>query len=85
MSEENEIFGGPDEEADADLLEGGDDAEAEVECPSCGEMIHEYSPRCPHCGDWVIPATEAERHSRGWLWPILIVGLILGMILIFST
>ena len=83
VSEDNEHFEGPDE-TDADLLEDSDDAEAVMECPSCGEMIHEYSPRCPHCGDWVIAATEAERRNRGWVWPILIVGLILGLILIFS-
>lgn len=74
---------GPDE-TDADLLGAGTDEPEQVACPSCGAMIHEASPKCPYCGEWVVGSTEAARRAGTWVWPVLIVLLILGMIRLFS-
>ena len=74
---------GPDE-TDADLLGDEADEPEQVECPSCAAMIHEDSPKCPYCGEWVVGRTEAARRAGTWVWPVLIVLLILGMIMIFS-
>ena len=75
-----------DDSIDADLFDDEYDESPEydeVPCPSCGALISEEAPKCPHCGDWVIERSEASRRSATWFWPILIVLMILGFVMLY--
>jgi len=61
------------DESDEDFDEEPD----EVPCPACGRTVYEDAPKCPHCGEWITPGSGAERRSRTWFWPIIVVVLIL--------
>lgn len=81
--------GGPDDVIDGDLLDDddgvfGDPDYGEALCPSCGALIAEETQKCPHCGDWIVPQGEAGKRSRTWFWPIIIVLMILGLIMLFT-
>ncbi len=57
--------------------EDGSEADSdEVPCPACGEPVYDDAEKCPHCGEWITPLAGADRRSRTWLWPILVAGLI---------
>ena len=64
-----------------DLEEDGCDDT--VDCPACGQTIHEDAPRCPYCGQWVFDDTPAARRSRGWFWPLMIALLIAVILVIW--
>lgn len=58
-----------------------DDGESEeAACPACGRSVYEDADKCPHCGEWITPTGEAQRRSRTWFWPVLVVVLILMML-----
>jgi len=77
-----------DDSIDADLFDDDEYDESPeydlVPCPSCGAMISDEAPKCPHCGDWVVERSEAARRAGTWLWPIVIVLMILGLIMLFT-
>jgi predicted RNA-binding Zn-ribbon protein involved in translation (DUF1610 family) len=75
------------ESPDADLFEDDYDESPEYDaepCPSCGALISDQAPKCPICGDWVVGRSDAARRSATWFWPIVIVLLLLGFILVFA-
>jgi len=53
-----------------------------IDCPFCGEPIHEDTPRCPHCGMWVEDLSPAWQRSLGWFWPVM-VALLVAVILVY--
>ncbi len=57
-----------------------DDAEPdEVPCPNCRHLVYEEAEQCPHCGEWVVRRSS----SRGAVWAILAVLVILAFLLSF--
>ena len=60
-----------------------DEYDDTVDCPACGQTIHEDAPRCPYCGRWVFDDTPAARRSRGWFWPLMIALLIAVILVIW--
>ena len=56
-----------------------DDSEV-LPCPSCGQPVHEDTPKCPHCGDWITPlrASAAKPIWVRVVGVIVVIGLLLG-------
>ncbi len=51
----------------------------EAPCPHCRNLIYEETEQCPHCGEWVVRPS----FSRGTLWSVLAVLVILAFLLSF--
>lgn len=65
-----------------DLID--DNEEVTIECPNCGEAVHEDSPRCPYCGEWMVfDASPAFRRAHGWFWPVTVAILIAIMLVMW--
>ncbi|MCZ6651881.1 MAG: hypothetical protein O7D91_02505 [Planctomycetota bacterium] len=57
-----------------------EDAEPdEIPCPNCHHLIYEEAEQCPHCGEWVVRPS----FSRGAVWGVLAVLVILAFLLAF--
>ena len=60
---------------------GDENDESEVLlCPSCGQLVHEDTPKCPYCGDWITPLAASAARP---IWVrvvgvIVVIGLLLG-------
>jgi len=60
-----------------DFDDAFDEEPDEAPCPACSRMVYEDTPKCPYCGEWIAPAGSADQRSRTWLWPLVVVALIL--------
>jgi hypothetical protein len=66
-----------DDDFDAD--HGDDEDEPTVECPYCGQLIHEEAERCPHCASY-ISAEDAPPARKPW-W--IIVGVVVCLYIVY--
>jgi hypothetical protein len=70
-----------DDEWDDDAeLDGG---EPTIDCPYCGDEIHEDSPRCPACGEY-LSAEDAPRERPPW-WIVLGVAVCLLLVYLWTV
>jgi predicted RNA-binding Zn-ribbon protein involved in translation (DUF1610 family) len=65
--------------------QGGDEGEDDelIACSNCGWMLHEDAAVCPKCGEWIIDESLAQRRSRGWIWPLGIVFLVIVILVMW--
>jgi len=73
-------YDGPDEEWVDEEFDSDDDM---MQCPSCGQVVHEDAQKCPHCGDWIIAVRppRSQAASRSIWWVVIIVLLILSFVM----
>jgi uncharacterized Zn-finger protein len=71
------------DDPDADFDHGEDWEEAEgddlIDCPYCGEEIHEYAERCPHCEKY-ISQEDAPSANKSW-W--IVLGVVLALLAVY--
>lgn len=65
---------------DDDWIEDEGDPEDDVlDCPSCGQSVHEDTQQCPHCGDWITPIAPRNTAFR-WIWLVAAIMVIVAML-----
>lgn len=65
---------GPDEEWVEDEAEDSDDDL--LQCPQCGEAVHEDTQQCPHCREWITPVDRSDAGFKR-IWLVVAILLIL--------
>lgn len=64
---------------DDDDWEEEPDDEPTVECPYCGEEVHEDAQRCPHCGEYISEEDAPAKRKPWWI----IAGALLVMYIVY--
>lgn len=68
------------DEADEEWVEDeGPDSDEDdlLECPQCGQGVHEDTQQCPYCREWITPVDRSGTMSR-WVWIVAAILLILA-------
>ena len=69
-----------DDAADEEWVEDDDSDHGEddvLECPSCGQAVHEDTQQCHYCRDWITPVDRRDSGKR-WIWLLAAILLILA-------
>jgi hypothetical protein len=64
---------------DDDFDDESADDDATIDCPYCGESIHEESQRCPHCERYL--SAEDAPPARKPLW--IVIGALLCLYIVY--
>lgn len=57
--------------------EESDSVDDLLECPSCGQAVHEDTQQCPHCREWITPVDRSDTGKK-WIWLVAAILLILA-------